>query len=79
MWSDVTEAAATLWFPSRPDGLSAPPPRWGRFLIFDHLASTVEQRVWNGKSLGPHHFASRLSVRAGTETDLVGWFSGTSY
>jgi hypothetical protein len=29
-----------------PDGLSAPSSRWGRFfMIFDHLASTVEQRV----------------------------------
>jgi len=26
-------------FPQDPDGLSAPPPRWGRFLIFDHLVS----------------------------------------
>ena len=24
-------------------------------LIFDHLVSAVEQRVWNGKSFKPHH------------------------
>jgi hypothetical protein len=29
-----------------PDGLSAPSSRWGRFfMIFDHLAGTVEQGV----------------------------------
>ena len=75
---------AILRFPTRPpDGLSAPPPRWGRFfLIFDRLVSAVEQRVWNGNSLRPHHickpaFCARGNG-AGTETDLVGWFSGTS-
>ena len=41
-------------------------------LIFDHLVSAVEQRVWNGKSLGHTTSASLLSERAGTETDLVG-------
>jgi hypothetical protein len=37
-----------------PDGLGAPPPRWGRFLTFDHFVSAVEQRVWNGKIFRPH-------------------------
>jgi hypothetical protein len=49
-------------FPQDPDGLSAPPPRWGRFfLIFDDLVNAVEQRVWKGKHLVPHHICKPAS------------------
>ena len=34
MWSAAREAAAILWFrPQDPDGLSAPPPRWGAMIV----------------------------------------------
>jgi hypothetical protein len=42
-------------------------------LIFDHLISAVEQRECGMvRALGHATFANRLSVRAGTETALVG-------
>jgi hypothetical protein len=48
-------------------------PDWADFLIFDHhLVSAVEQQCGMVRALGHTTFANRLSVRAGTETDLVG-------
>src|SRR5476649_1420200 len=42
------------------------------------LVSMVEQRVWNGNGFRPHQVCKPAFVRAGTETDLVGWLFGIS-
>jgi hypothetical protein len=35
-------------------------------LIFDHLVGAIEQRVWNGNNLGPHHICKPASRAPGT-------------